>query len=514
MRMPVAATVRRNFYKDSVALMRISQEILGRPGLARASLLMGTAANKDLLGQAGLLAPELAGAAPADLMILIEGEAAALPAALEAIAAALAGADTKTVGDREAIPARSIGMGLHDLERATLAQISVPGPYAAAEALKALKAGLHVFLFSDNVPLRDELAVKRLAAKKGLLVMGPDCGTAIIGGVPLGFANAVRPGAIGLVGASGTGLQEVSCRIHALGEGVSQAIGTGSRDVHEEVGGTTLLAGIRLLARDPATRVIAVVSKPPAASVAKLALAAARDAGKPTVVLFLGAELSAGGNIHPVATLADAADAAVALARGGESASARREATPVGFDAALAKLGPSQRYLRGLYSGGTYCTEAQVVLRRAGIATWSNAPLDKKYALPHGASSREHTAIDLGADEFTVGRPHPMIDLGARVDRIALEARDPTVAAIVLDVVLGYGAHLDPAGALAPAIHAARTAAASDGRNLLVIGFLCGTEQDPQRLSAQAAKLTGCGVLLAAGSTAAAELAARVATRR
>ena len=511
--MPVAAIVRRNFYKDSVALMRISQEILGRPGLARASLLMGTAANKDLLGQAGLLVSELAGAAPADLMILVEGEEAALPAALEAIAAALAGGDTKVVGDRVAIPARSIGMGLYELERATLAQVSVPGPYAAAEALKALKAGLHVFLFSDNVPLRDELAVKRLAAKKGLLVMGPDCGTAIISGVPLGFANAVQAGAIGLVGASGTGLQEVSCRIHALGEGISQAIGTGSRDVHEEIGGTTLLAGIRLLARDPATRVIAIVSKPPAASVARLALAAARESGKPTVVLFLGADVAAGDNIHPVATLADAAAAAVALARG-ERANVRAIEAPAGFDAELAKLAPPQRYLRGLYSGGTYCTEAQLAWRRAGIATWSNAPLDKKYMLPHDAGSREHTAIDLGADEFTVGRPHPMIDFAARVERLAAEARDPAVAAIVLDVVLGYGAHADPAGALAPAIRAARAAAGSDGRNLLVIGFLCGTDEDPQRLSAQAARLAGCGVLLAQGSTAAAELAARVATRR
>jgi hypothetical protein len=342
--------------------------------------------------------------------------------------------------------------------------------------------------------------------------MGPDCGTAILGGVPLGFANAVRRGAIGLVGASGTGMQEVSCRIHALGEGVSHAIGTGSRDVYEEVGGTTLVAGLELLGRDPATRVITIVSKPPAPSVAERALAAARATGKPTVCLFLGAKLDGGGNLHPVATLEQAAATAVALARGVVVADPRPSEAPAA--STFAKLASSQRNLRGLYSGGTYCTEAQLVWRDAGLETWSNAPLEKKLALPHGAPSRGHTAIDLGADEFTVGRPHPMIDFAARVERLGAEARDPSVAAIVLDVVLGYGAHPDPAGALAPAVSEARAAATREGRSLVVIGFVCGTEDDPQRLASQAAKLAEGGMVLASGSTAAAELAARVVAGR
>jgi succinyl-CoA synthetase alpha subunit len=508
--MPVTATVRRNFYKDSVALMRISQEMLGRAGLARVSLLMGTPANKDLLGEAGLLAPELAGASPADLMILVDGDAAALAPALQAIEAALAGGEAETRTDRVEIAPRSIAMGAAALGRATLAQIAVPGPYAAAEAMKALKAGLHVFLFSDNVPLAEEIAVKRLAASKGLLVMGPDCGTAILGGVPLGFANAVRRGAIGLVGASGTGLQEVSCRIHALGEGVSHAIGTGSRDVHEAVGGMTLVAGLERLARDPATRVIAIVSKPPAPAVAERAVAAVRAAGKPAVVLFLGAKLDGGGNLHPVSTLEQAAVAAVALARGGPAGSQRAgSAQPP-----AAKLARSQRSLRGLYSGGTYCTEAQLVWREAGLETWSNAPLEKRLALLHGAPSRGHTAIDLGADEFTVGRPHPMIDFAARVERLGAEARDPSVAAVVLDIVLGYGAHPDPASALAPAVREARAAAAREGRELVVIGFVCGTDEDPQGLASQVAQLAASGMILAPGSTAAAALAARVVAPR
>jgi succinyl-CoA synthetase alpha subunit len=510
---PIAAKTKRNFYKDSVALMRIAQGIGARDGLRRVSLLMGTPANKDILAQAALLGPGLADAAPSDLMILVEGEEAALAPALAEIEAQLAGRERAAAGERREIAPRSIAMGLERIERATLAQISVPGPYAGAEALKALKRGLHVFLFSDNVPLAEERAIKRLAAKKGLLVMGPDCGTAIIGGVPLGFANVVRRGAIGLVGASGTGMQEVSCRIHALGEGVSHAIGTGSRDVSEEVGGTTLAAGLDLLARDPGTRVIVIVSKPPSPAIADRALSAARACGKPVVVLFLGATLAGGDNLHPVGTLEEAAATAVAVARGSTPARAANLAPSV-IDVQIARLAASQKFLRGLYSGGTYCTEAQCVWKEAGIATWSNAPADKKYALPHGAPSRGHTAIDLGADEFTVGRPHPMIDLAARTERLLVEARDPSVAAIVLDVVLGYGANADPAGELAPAVREARASAAKDGRNLIVLGFLCGTDDDPQGLAGQAAKLTETGVILGPGSTAAARLAARVVAGR
>ena len=506
--MPIAAATKQNFYKDSVALMRIAQSVGTRAGLARVSLLMGTPANKDILAQAGLLVTSLADAAPADLMILVEGDEAALAPALAAIDEALAGRDAAPAGSRTEIPARSIAMGLERVERATLAQVSVPGPYAAAEALKALKRGLHVFLFSDNVPLAEEQAVKRLAALKGLLVMGPDCGTAIVGGVPLGFANAVRRGAIGLVGASGTGMQEVSCRIHAAGEGVSHAIGTGSRDVYEEIGGTTLLAGLDLLARDAGTRVIVIVSKPPAPAVADRALAAVRACGKPVVVLFLGAKLNAGGNVLPVATLEDAAAAAVAAVRGTKPGAAA--AVP----AVDAPLAASQKYLRGLYSGGTYCTEAQYVWKDAGIATWSNAPVDRKFALPHGAPSRGHTAIDLGADEFTVGRPHPMIDFAARTERLAAEARDPSTAVVVLDVVLGYGANADPAGELAPAVREARAIAARDGRHLVVVGFVCGTDGDPQGLAGQVAKLREAGAVLAPTSTAAARLAARVVAGR
>jgi succinyl-CoA synthetase alpha subunit len=512
--LPIRATLKKNFYKDSVALMRISQQVLADDALARASLVMGTPANKDILAQAGLLADVLVAAQPADLMIALEGsDDAALDAAMAQIERLLAGERPAGAASGVAdLAPRSLAMGLERQAEANLAQISVPGPYAGAEALKALRRGLHVFLFSDNVPLAEERAVKALAARKGLLVMGPDCGTAILGGVPLGFANAVRRGPIGLVGASGTGLQQVTTRIHALGGGVSHAIGTGSRDVYDEVGGVTLLAGLDLLARDAGTKVIVIVSKPPQPRVLEAALARARAAGKPVVVLFLGAPVHSAGNLHGAATLDEAAAAAVALAAG--RAPPRAEAEPVpGLDAAMAKLAPGQRLVRGLFSGGTYCTEAQLIWRDAGLSAWSNAPLDDKLALAPGVRAAGHSAIDLGADEFTVGRPHPMIDPAMRIERILADARDPEVAAILLDVVLGYGAHADPAGALEPAIREARAVARQGGRELVVIAFACGTEDDPQPLSRQRAKLAEAGALLAPGSAAAALAAARIAKR-
>lgn len=516
--MPFSSTIKPNLYKDSVALMRVSQQILALPGVTRASLVMGTAANKQILARNGLLSAELEKAQPSDLMIAVEGDTAdAIDAALQQVAKLLAGsAPSAATGAASESPPRSIGVAVSRADAATLAQISVPGPYAAAEALKALRSGLHVFLFSDNVPIEQERAVKQIAAKKGLLVMGPDCGTAILRGVPLGFANAVRRGRVGLVGASGTGLQEVTCQIHALGEGVSNAIGTGGRDLHAEVGGITMQQGLALLARDADTQVVVIVSKPPAKAVAARVLEVARKLGKPVVVLFLGADAEAveqSGNIFPVTTLEDAAHASVGLLRSGQpsagaASTAPREALPdTGF-------ADGQRYLRGLYSGGTFCTEAQLIWRAAGIKAWSNVPVDKALQLGELAPSREHSAVDLGADEFTLGRPHPMIDPAMRVKRILAEARDPAAAVILLDVVLGYGVHADPAGALVPAIREAQALAAKAGRRLAFVGFVCGTDQDPQGFTEQRAQLRDAGVSLARSSSAAALLAAALVERR
>lgn len=500
---PISVSIKSNLYKDSVALMRIGQIVLAREGVQRVTLLMGTPANKAILASAGLFTDALDAARPGDVMISVEAATAELvDTALAEIAGQLDGSErnAQASGEATAIPLRSIAMGRARSGEAALAQISVPGPYAAAEAMKALRQGMHVFLFSDNVPLEQERAIKTLARKKGLLVMGPDCGTAIIRGTPLGFANVVRDGAIGLVGASGTGLQEVTCQIDALGHGIRHAIGTGGRDVYAEIGGSTMRQAIDLLAADKATRVIGIVSKPPAPAVARQILDQLAAIDKPSVVLFLGADLSAQKlppHVVAVTTLFDAAAAAVALLEGKRFVPATQgDEWSRAAQAEARRLKPGQRKLRGLFAGGTFSTEAKLIWNGLGLGAQGG-----------------HESIDLGDDEFTVGRPHPMIDPSTRLERIAQEAADPATAVIVLDVVLGYAGHEDPAGALVPAIASAKAASAKAGRHLSVVTFVCGTERDPQRLSAQQARLREAGALVLPSSTAAARLAGEIAQR-
>jgi succinyl-CoA synthetase alpha subunit len=504
----------RNLYRDSVALMQLSAKLGARARVRQASAIMATAGNLALLRESGLAAGEIA-AGPNDLLVVLEGEADALDPALDAAEAELTSAPPAVHdGGVRRLPPRSLEMGLKDLATANLALISTPGDYAAAEAMKALRLGMNVMLFSDNVALDDEVALKEYARAHGLLVMGPDCGTAIIGGVPLGFANVVRRGDIGAIAASGTGLQQVTCLIDRWGKGISQAIGTGGHDLHARVGGITVLQGLDALAADPATRVIVLISKPPHPDVAERVLDAAARSGKPIVVNFLGANPDAvrRANVHPVRTLEDAARLAVALA-GGEADAPRAAAQPE--DAAdVPHLAPGQKYVRGLYSGGTFCYEALLLLTDAFGAVASNTPLRPEHMLADVWRSEGHTVVDLGEDAFTRGRPHPMIDQTLRKQRILQEAADPEVAVILFDVVLGYGAHPDPARELAAALEEARALAAAAGRQLALIGSVCGTEGDPQDLARQEGALRDARVLLAASNAEAVRLAAAIATHR
>ena len=506
-----------NLYRDSVSLMQLSASLAARPGIEQASAIMATPANLALLEQAGL-DPGRVAPGPNDLVIAVRGRhaaelEAALAAAVQELEKPPAAAST---GGPAALPMRSLQMALarsgDAAGRPNLALISTPGEYAAAEAMKALRLGLNVMLFSDNVALRDEIALKRYARERKLLVMGPDCGTAIIDGIPLGFANAVRRGAIGVVGASGTGTQQVTCLVHRRGAGISQAIGTGSHDLNVKVGGITMLQGIRALARDPDTKVIVLVSKPPSPEVAQTVLAAARRCGKPVVVNFVGAPPGsiAGKNLHQADTLEEAALAAVALSRDRKPSSG----TTKTLHQKKVRLSPRQRFVRGLYSGGTFCYEASALLGASLGEVRSNAPVDPRMRLADVHRSRGHTLVDLGDDEFTRGRPHPMIDFRLRNERIVAEARDAEVAVILLDVVLGYGANGDPAGELAPALARARAIARRAGRNLAVVGFVCGTEGDPQGLARQEQALRNAGMLLAESNAQAARLAASIAGRR
>ncbi|NIO69625.1 MAG: acyl-CoA synthetase FdrA [Anaerolineae bacterium] len=503
------AEVRSGAYYDSVILMQLQRSLAALPGVLDAGVVMGTAANKDILAQSDLLTPEVQAAVADDLVIVVRAEDdAAARAALGQVDELLT---RRRGGVEQDYRPKSLESAVQMLPDAQWVLVSVPGRYAAGVARQALRLGKNVFLYSDNVSLDDETALKQTAAEKGLLVMGPDCGTAIVNGVGLGFANRVRRGPIGLVAASGTGLQQVSARIHQLGSGITHALGTGGRDLSQAVGAVTARQGLDLLSRDPETRVIVLISKPPSPQVADELLKAARSAGKPVVVDFIGYSPSARqvDNLHFASTLDETADLAVQLAAQ-TTKDERRKRKDLDEAADLARFVSGQRYLRGLFSGGTLAYEALLVLQDYLPAVYSNVPLNKEVRLANSMVSQEHTIVDLGEDEFTVGRLHPMMDNDLRIRRLQQEADDPEVAVILLDVVLGYGAHPDPASELAPAITKARTGAEEAGRHLEVVAVVVGTDEDPQDLNAQVQQLKAAGAQVETSNEAAVRYVGRL----
>lgn len=518
--MAVNKRVIPGLYRDSVTLMRCASQVETLPGVEKAGAMMATPANLDLAREAGLLqASESVEAGPNDLLLLVQtAEAGNADAAfteaeriLNEVPAAAAG--TEVAG----IAPRSIRMGLDAQPDASMVLISTPGEYAGSEALKALNLGLDVMVFSDNVSVADEIELKRLAHERGLLVMGPDCGTAIVGGIPLGFANVVRRGDVGVVGASGTGTQQVTALIDRWGGGITHAIGTGSHDLSSAVGAITMLDAMAAFESDAATKTLLLVSKPPAPEVAERVLAAAAAARTPAVVCFIGADPASieRPGIHAGETLEDAAALAVELSTGvAPERTLSSTATEAEIEQAAAALAPTQHYIRGLFSGGTFGYEAAFLLSKTVGRVYSNTPARPEDIIVNVWKSEGHTIIDLGDDVFTRGRPHPMIDFRLRVERIAEEAADPEVAVILLDVVLGYGAHPDPAGQLVPAIAAAQAFAQASGRAIAFVASVCGTDGDPQMLAGQEQVLRDAGVLLGRSNAHATRIAADIVGRK
>jgi FdrA protein len=483
--------IRPGAYADSIVLMQLQAALLTLPGVHDAGVVMATPTNLDLLRASDLWHEPAGAARPEDLVLVVRADTDR--AAIDALSRVDELMERPGTRTQEEFCPRSLKSATQLLPEADWVLVSVPGRYAADIAWEALDHGKHVFLYSDNVPVEDEVALKSSAATKGLLVMGPDCGTAIINGVGLGFANNVRRGAVGLVGASGTGLQAISTRVHALGAGISQAVGTGSRDLSEPVGAVTTLQGLDLLSRDEGTRVIVLISKPVPPGVAARVLAAARETGKPVVVHFLGyAPPGDGGNLYFAGGSSEAAARAVQLLNDAGVSADRSLGTslPGGEDEGFRSL-KGTRFLRGLFAGGTLAYEAQQALRPWLWPLHSNVPVPGSESLADPWRSRGHTILDLGADEFTVGRLHPMMDQGLRVRRLRQEAAHPDVGLILLDVVLGRGAHPDPAAELGPVIREVLRE-----RDFEVVVTLLGTEEDPQDLHAQEARLHKAGAVV------------------
>ncbi|MGY1667176.1 FdrA family protein [Geodermatophilus sp. SYSU D00696] len=474
-------SLRSGVYADSVRLMQVSRDVGARDGVTAVLVAMATPLNVELAAGMGL-APEQT-PSPDQLLIAVRAvDDDALAAAVSAVDAALAERE-RSRATADAQPARTIGAGLDDLAPGApaLAIVSVPGQYAALEAADAIAAGRSVLVFSDGVPVEQEVALKRAAHEAGVLVMGPDCGTAIVSGVALGFANVVRPGPVGVVAASGTGAQQVSCLLDAAGVGVSHVIGVGGRDLSEAVGGLATLDALAALDADPATERILVVSKPPAPSVAEAVERAAAGLATPVRSAALSREtpdLTAAVE----ALLADMGrDVPAWPSRPGPD-----EAAPAGA------------VLKGFYSGGTLADEAMLLAAPVLGDVRSNTPLRPELDLGTDLSATGHVVVDFGDDALTVGRAHPMIDPTLRLEAIARLAGSGEPAVLLLDVVLGYGADPDPAAALAPALAAAR-----DRARLPVVVALVGTEADPQGWSRQADALAAAGAAVFASNAAA-----------
>lgn len=512
--MATTIVVRKNEYYDSVFLMRVAKRISEQPGIKQAAALMGTDRNKTLLKEIGIEGPELERATAGDLVLAVEADSTEdLRRIVENVDGWLQVQD----GEKTERPVRSLEEALVRQPRSNLAVISVPGEYAAREARKALERGLHVFLFSDNVPVEEERSLKEYALKEGLLVMGPDCGTALLGGIGVGFANRVRRGSIGVVGASGTGIQEFTSLVHKGGGGISHALGTGSNDIGDTVGGITLQAAYEALVADGETKVIAVISKPPGKAALDGLLSRVSRSDKPTVLCFLGLkdELSLKyPRCFLCRTLDEAAAYSLQLFQGGTPSLVKvKEDFSHVIGKERAAMHPGQRFIRGLFAGGTFCYQAQQILQEAGLTLYSNAPLKGVGKLADSLKSRGHSLIDLGADEFTRGRPHPMIDSRTRRDRLLIEAGQPDVALILLDFILGYNASPDPAGELIPAILQAKEEVKRRGGYLTVVASVCGTDEDPQDLAGQVRGLREAGVVVLPSTAEAARFTAEFFTQ-
>lgn len=497
--MNVHVALRKGCYQDSARLMQVSRELSSLPGVGEAVAMMGTSANRELLRSAGFAGEALENATPLDMVVALRGEAAALEAARAALDRLLSGAEAPAGSRPEATRPGTVAEALEGRPGANLVSVAVPGPYAAFVAHRALDAGRSVFLFSDNVPLADEVALKRRAASRGLLVMGPDCGTAILAGVGLGFANRVDRGPVGIVGASGTGIQELSCLLDRVGVGVSHAIGTGSRDLSAAVDGAMTEAGLRLLAGDPSTRFVLLVAKHPDGGVALRLHRVLAGLGKPAAVRYLG-EPGRGDvdGVRYAASLDEAAEAAARAVGGAVAAIAAG-----GPGAVPARPAGDGFRLVGLFGGGSLAAEARRVLEDAGLATV--VPVEKLSAgspLPPG-----NLVVDTGDDAYTVGRPHPMVDQTVRCELIRAAGADPSVLLLLLDLVLGDGAHPDPAPEIARSVVDARALRA--GRALPVVVSVCGSRRDPQGTARQEETLRNAGIHVApSAARAAAEAAA------
>ena len=491
--------VKKGSYHDSVVLMLLTNHISAMQGVNKVSIMMATPANKDIFKQSGLDTEELLAASANDMVVVADIENKTIMDTIETeIDAYFKKQNTQT---QQTESVKSWDKALEKMPNADMAVISIAGAYAALEANRALDEGMNVFMFSDNVTIEDEKQLKQRAHDKGLVVMGPDCGTGIIQSVPIAFTNKVNSGKIGIIGASGTGIQELTTIIDRLGEGVKNAIGTGGRDLSSEIGGITMMDTINAMEQDDSIKVMIVISKPPAKAVREMISNRLSAFKKPVVTLFLGEkpEYHEEGFYHAY-TLDEAARLAVNLVRDEDINSCVVSAdTPENaFDKSENKT------IKAYYSGGTLAGEAAMLIKDALNL---DTPPEKAegFMLKHGG----HIVVDLGDDVYTQGKPHPMIDPAKRIECMQEATDDRSTGVILFDIMLGYGSHEDMAGALLPTINELKQKAENEGRKLFFIATVCGTRHDYQGYDDAVNKLKNAGVIVCETNKLASQMAIR-----
>ncbi len=514
----VKSEVLKDTYRDSAFLMRVSSTAISQPGISQASAMMATERNKELFLASGLMTSAIEAAGANDLALAVSGETEAVD---EAVGNIMEQLKTTKVKSRASsgnglAPATIREAVAHD-DGFNLAMISVPGAYAKYEAVQALKAGMNVMLFSDNIAMADELSLKRMASEKGLLVMGPDCGTALVGGTPLAFANQVRSGRITMVGGSGSGFQEVFCLLERMGVGIRNAFGTGGRDLKDEIGGISTLTALQMADADPETDLVIVVSKPPGKAVRAELLKIYAEMSKPVIVAYAGmvdTALEEQAGVRCVRNLEDAATQAVTILNPESSAVDRleQEWSNLALAEKTAANWTSEKFIRGVYGGGSLCYEA------AGqVSSMVDADIHSNISVIGGkplsciTTSIGHTFLDMGDDVFTLGRPHPMIAPELKMERITRELCDPETAVVLLDLIIGYGSHKEQARLLVEAKNNASGCAKSSDK--VIIASVTGTDLDSPTRKSQVAELAENGIVVAPSNAAAATLAGRLVSR-
>lgn len=518
--------VKPNFYRDSLQLMKISDKVRRiSSGITEASVVMATSTNKGVLIRLGFLPSIIQEAKESDILIAIRAQNKdSLNQAIQKANEMLESPEKIPAGDDVTSKLMDLDSALSAMPDSNLVLLSIPGEYVKDISLKLIDHRIHQQIFSDHVPIEDELEIKEKAVKNNVLILGPGAGTSIINGKGIGFSNAVKQGPVGIVAAAGTGLQEVITLLDHSGIGVKHGLGVGGSDPKEKIGGLMMMECIKVLEEDPDIQVIGIISKPPSPSVqAKIINYITQHGKKKYVLAFIGGQIETdhtGGTIIQVGSLASAA-LAVAKHIGKQEFMTARSETRIspeelsrGLEKEWARLNENQKYIRALYTGGTFTYEAQVILGEMLPAPiYSNAPILNIKEMPNSLASEANSIVDLGEEEFTEGRPHPMIDPTIRKLRILEEAKDPQVGVLLMDFVLGFGSHPDPVGAVLREIREAKEIAAKDGRYISVISHVCGAMGDAQGYDDSVNKLRSAGSIVLPTNAIAAVGAALVVLR-